>query len=86
MQAHVVLNGSLTKQGNYVWGAALTLAWKNLCEQIIHEPIQIVSEDKKALTIVENFNNSPCNFKMLKPECYYAKTGFGNKTVNLINE
>lgn len=30
MDAHAKLNGSLTSKDNFVWGAALTLAWKNL--------------------------------------------------------
>lgn len=85
MQAHAHLNGSTTKTGNFVWGAALTLAWKQLCDQIIHEPIKIESTNKKALEIVDNFNSSPCDFKMLDKDCYYARSGFGNKTVNLIN-
>jgi hypothetical protein len=35
MQAHVPLNGNFTKTGNYVWGGALTLAWKQLIHDII---------------------------------------------------
>jgi hypothetical protein len=35
------LNGSFTKNKNYVWGGALTLAWKQLIEKIILEPIKI---------------------------------------------
>lgn len=86
MQAHTKLNGSTTQKGNYIWGAALTLAWKHLIKEIIHEPIKIKSSDKKALEITDNFNQSPCDFDMMSPECYYARAGFGNKTVHLINE
>jgi hypothetical protein len=82
----VNLNGGKTQKGNYVWGAALTLAWKNLCQDILKEPVRIQSQDKTALAITENFNRSPCDFKMLSPDCYYARTGFGNKTVRIINE
>lgn len=30
MEAHARLNGSFTTKGNYLWGGALTLAWKQL--------------------------------------------------------
>lgn len=40
------LNGSQSKNGNFVWGAALTLAWKNLSKLIIKEPIKIQSDNK----------------------------------------
>jgi hypothetical protein len=36
MEGHTKLNGSFTEQKNYVWGAALTLAWKNLSSEIIN--------------------------------------------------
>lgn len=86
MEAFTNLNGSKTNKGNYVWGAALTLAWKNLIDQIIKENIKIQSDKKEALEIVSNFNQSPVNFGILSESSYYAKTGFGNKTVHLINQ
>lgn len=33
-------NGSFTSKGNYAWGGALTLAWKQLASEIIKEPIK----------------------------------------------
>lgn len=30
------LNGGTTSAGNYVWGGALTLAWKQLANDIVH--------------------------------------------------
>ena len=50
------LNGGYTGKGNYLWGAALTLAWKSLVTDIIKEPIQINSTDPIALAITNNFN------------------------------
>ena len=41
MQAHAPLNGSYTSKRNYLWGGALTLAWKQLAHDIIKEPIRI---------------------------------------------
>lgn len=35
MEAQDKLNGSFTSKGNYVWGGALTLAWKQLSKNII---------------------------------------------------
>jgi hypothetical protein len=43
MEAYSKLNGSKLPSGNFVWGAALSLAWQNLCKEIIHEPIKIKS-------------------------------------------
>lgn len=86
MQAHVPLNGNFTKTGNYVWGGALTLAWKQLIHDIIKQPIKISSNDKAAKQITENFNHSLFNENMLRKDCYYVKSGFGNHTVKLINE
>ena len=31
----VELNGSITKTGNYIWGGALTLAWKELIANFV---------------------------------------------------
>jgi hypothetical protein len=35
MQAYTPLNGSYTSKGNYLWGGALTLAWKQMAKEII---------------------------------------------------
>lgn len=78
MQPFVNLNGGFTNKGNYVWGGALTLAWRQLVEEIIKEPIKINSQNTEALRIVDNFNNSPFNTKMLSESCFYARAGFGN--------
>ena len=36
--------------------------------------------------IADKFNNSEVSNKDLTPECYYAASGFGNKTIHRINE
>lgn len=58
MEAHTKLNGSYTPKNNFIWGAALTLAWKKLCQEIIKEPIKVQSDDKTVNSIVDNFNKS----------------------------
>lgn len=65
MQPFANLNGGYTNKGNYVWGGALTLAWKQLVKDIIKEPIKINSQNGEALNIVKNFNESPFTAKML---------------------
>ena len=76
----VALNGSLTKKKNYLWGGALTLAWQELKTHVIKEDIKLVQK------IVHNYNNCPFNKNHLSDDCFYAKVGYGNKTVRTINE
>ena len=37
-------NGFSTKIGNYVWAGALTLAWKELADNLVKEPVKIESK------------------------------------------
>lgn len=80
------MNSFETPHGNIMWGAALTLAWKELCNNIIKAPIKLQSKDPLAIKIADNFNNSPSSVADLSPECYYVKSGFGNQTIKLINK
>ena len=82
----VELNGSITQKGNYLWGGALTLAWQHLRDQIIREDIRLVDQDPVVQKIVHNFNNCPFNKDHLSIESYYARAGYGNETVRLINK
>lgn len=61
------LNFCTTANGNVLYGAALTLAWKELIEHIIKEDIKIQSNDPVALEIVQKFNNSTVSKADLSP-------------------
>ena len=72
------LNYCITSNGNVLYGAALTLAWKELSQQIIKDKIMIQSNDQAALAIVDKFNNATVSKADLSPESYYATAGYGN--------
>ena len=73
-------------EGNYVWGGAMNLAWNDLNENILHEKLQLRTEDKIALTMVEKLNNPIFTKKDLDDKSYYIKSGYGQETVELINK
>lgn len=72
-------------KGNYVWGGAMNLAWTELGENILHEELQLKTDDKIALKMVEKLNNAPFSNNDLDEESYYIKSGYGQKTVDEIN-
>jgi len=72
--------------GNYVWGGAMNLAWNDLSENIIEEEIKLNTDDKKALETTEKLNNSVFSKNDLDEFSYYIKSGYGQKTVDLINK
>jgi hypothetical protein len=78
MQAYTALNGSYTGKRNYLWGGALTLAWKQLAKDILKGAIDVNSKKNDVLEIVSNFNKSPFETNMLSESCYYVRAGFGN--------
>ena len=82
----VELNGSTTEKGNYLWGGALTLTWQHLRDQIIKEDIRLVNQDPVVQKIVHNFNHCPFNKDHLSIQSYYARAGYGNETVRIINK
>ncbi|NMC36426.1 hypothetical protein GYA49_05280 [Candidatus Beckwithbacteria bacterium] len=71
---------------NYVWGGAMNLAWNDLNENILHEKIQLDTKDKTALEMVTKLNESPFNKNDLDEASYYIKSGYGQETVNIINQ
>jgi hypothetical protein len=73
-------------KGNYVWGGAMNLAWNELNENILHEKLRLNTYDKKALEMVDKLNHSPFTRNDLDEKSYYIKSGFGQETVDLINE
>lgn len=82
----VLLNGSKTAQGNYVWGGALTLAWAELRDKFAKEPIALQSEDPDVLGLVHNFNNAKICKDDVDPSSYYICSGYGNETIRKINK
>lgn len=73
-------------KGNYVWGGAMNLAWNELNENILHEKLKLNTDDKIALDMVKKFNNQNFAKDDLDENSYYIKSGYGQKTVDLINK
>jgi len=73
-------------KGNYVWGLAMNLAWKELNENILHGKPDLKTDDKVALRIADQFNDAPFTKNDLDEKSYYIKSGYGQKTVDLINQ
>lgn len=71
---------------NYVWGGAMNLAWNDLNENILHEKLKLNSTKKEALEIMDKFNDSPFTKNDLDDSSYYIKSGYGQKTIDLINK
>lgn len=76
--------GSLYK-GNYVYGAAMNLAWNDLKDNIIHEPIKLNTTDLAALKTTDLFNSEFFTKDDLDEASYYIKSGYGQGTVDQIN-
>ena len=73
-------------KGNYVWGGAMNLAWSELGENILHEELNLKTDDKIALEMVEKLNNPTFTKNDLDEKSYYVKSGYGQDTVDLINK
>ena len=63
----------------------MNLAWNELNENILHEDLQLATDDKIALEMVEKLNDPPFSRNDLDEESFYIKSGYGQKTVDLIN-
>jgi hypothetical protein len=74
-----------TVKGNYIWGSAMNYAWNELRDTIIKEPITLETSDSIALLMADKLNNTPFTKDDMDPASYYVKSGFGQKTVDLIN-
>ncbi len=73
-------------KGNYVWGLAMNLAWNELSESILHEKLKLKTDDKIALRMADQLNDTPFTKNDLDEQSYYIKSGYGQKTVDLINK
>ncbi len=77
--------GSLYK-GNYVYAAAMNLAWNELAENVLHDKVQLLNGAPSALETTQLLNSAPFTKKDMDAESYYVKSGFGQKTVDAINK
>jgi hypothetical protein len=73
-------------KGNYVWSGAMNLAWNDLNENILHEKLKLKTDDRVALEMVNKLNNVPFTKSDLDEKSYYIKSGYGQKTIDLINK
>lgn len=73
-------------KGNYVWGGAMNLAWDELKDNILHEKPRLNTDNQRALEMVDILNSSPFTKSDMDEKSYYAKSGFGQNTVNIINK
>ena len=84
IQVKDAYTGSMYK-GNYIYGAAMNLAWNELMTDFTKGPVLLNTEDKSALETVEKFNQSIFTKDDLDFESYYVKTGYGQKMIDKIN-
>ena len=64
----------------------MNLCWNELKQKMIKEDIKLKTEDQAALQTAQKFNKTTFTVKDMHPSCWYVKAGFGNKTVNQIND
>ena len=80
------LNGFTKSNGNYLWGGAMTLAFHQLIESIVKEPLSVSTSNPVALQIIKNYNESEFKKDCLSDEFYLAKAGFGPRVIREINK
>jgi hypothetical protein len=73
-------------KGNYIWAGAMNLAWNELNDNILHGKLKLNTSDKIALQMVEKLNNPVFTKNDLDENSYYIKSGYGQKTVTIINK
>lgn len=72
-------------EGNYVWGAAMNLAWNELSENIVKEKIELDTRDQAALNTLARLNTPVVSKADIDEASYYVKSGYGQQTVDTIN-
>jgi hypothetical protein len=73
-------------KGNFVWAGAMNLAWNELNDNILKEKLQLNTTDAAALKMVGELNNPVFTKNDLDEKSYYIKSGYGQKTVEVINK
>ena len=71
---------------NYIYSAAMTLAWNELKDEIIKEEVKLKTNDPKALDLIDKFNQAAFTKSDMDEASYYIKSGFGPETLDLINK
>ena len=64
----------------------MNFAWNELKENILKENVILDTKDKKALKLTDKLNNSIITKNILDEESYYIKSGYGQKTIDIINK
>jgi len=64
----------------------MNLAWNELKENILKEDVILDTNDKESLRLAKNFNKGIINKNILDKASYYVKSGYGPKTVEIINK
>lgn len=72
-------------KGNYIYGAAMNLAWNEVNENIVHGKLEFKTDDPATLALANIFNSAPFTKEDLDEASYYIKSGFGQKTLDTIN-
>lgn len=72
-------------EGNYIWAAAMTLAWKEMISEIIHEDLISDTQNKEIQHFISVLNKATFSKDDLDEESYYIKCGFGQPTLDIIN-
>jgi hypothetical protein len=72
--------------GNYVWSAAMNLAWREMKEKILHGPAKLDVQSELGRQMVRKLNFSKFSGKDLDSKSYYVKSGYGQQTVEAINQ
>jgi len=72
-------------EGNYVWGAAMNLAWNELGENIVKAKIELDTQDEAALETLQKLNDPAVSKADIDEASYYVKSGYGQQTVDTIN-
>jgi len=71
---------------NYVYGAAINLMWNDLKQNITGEDVALMTDNKPVIHFVRIMNTFPFSKDDLDSESYYVRSGFGQKTEDLIND
>lgn len=72
-------------QGNYVYGAAMNLAWNDLAENILKGAVDLDAKTQEGQRLMRVFNSTPFTKNDLDRNSYYVKSGYGQQTVDAIN-
>jgi len=73
-------------KGNYVWSAAMNLAWNHFRDQYIQEEVKLVPPDSLLKYNLFRLNNPPVGESDLDIASYYIGSGYGKSAQKRINK